>query len=125
MKTMAKNVAFPWGSVERSFLSHHSYWIASLLFFAAQFIVIILFSQRLVHELGTWTLVVPLILFALFAGLLVRQRIAFVGAFIWSIMVLIHGFALLFIQFHPLQLAYIVFGLAQSWCLSRVALGAQ
>jgi len=98
----------------------NAYWISSISFFAFQFIVIVLFSQRLVRETSILALLIPIFVFALFIGLMLRKKIAFLIAFIWSIVLVVHSFALVFVEFKPLQIIYVIFAIAQAWCLSQV-----
>ena|SRR3989338_9006325 len=96
------------------------YWLASAVLFALQLIFALIMLPQLIATIGWTTLIIPLFVFALFVGITLRKRVAFLLGFIWSIVLVIHAFAIILLQFHPLQLGYLSAMLAQSWCLSRV-----
>jgi len=101
-------------------IKRNVHWILSIILFAVQLLVVLLFINLLVQDLGLFAIIIPVIILALIVGMYLKMKIGLILCFVWSILLFIHSIILVFVAFQPILILYVIFTLVQSYAVSQI-----
>lgn len=100
----------------------HIRWIIVNVLLGIQALVLFLMLPGFIRDLGWPSVILPIIVSALLIGSLLKNRIAFLLVFIWSVIVAVHAITLLIINTNWLYTLYIAFAAFQIYMISQTKL---
>lgn len=105
--------------ISKEYQRFEIYWTTVVILVAIQFVISLLFVPRLVNNLGTLGVLLPIVVGALLVGVILKHRIMYLLTFIWSILILIHSIILLIINYNHWFIVYLAFAILQVYIVSQ------
>jgi hypothetical protein len=103
-------------------LTNPKNWLTSVILFAFQFIFVVLLAGPLARTVGVVAFLIPALVLIVLVGMVYRQKWFFLTGFVWTIIMLTHGVALMLIEFNLLQLIYVGWAFFQGLFISQTKL---